>query len=141
MQFIREREGPGDLRHLPLDHFTDEIRVFYLLPHEGNEAAPIHCQMGHIPLGNVEPESFQRYKALSYMWGTSEDMLPIFVNGNEFKVTQNLYAAFLKLRQEDSLKAIWADAFCINQDDLLEKGRQISRMITFAPGLIAQCSG
>jgi len=129
-EFIRETEEPCDVRYSPLDRFTDEIRILYLLPHEGNKTAPIRCQMGHIPLGNVGPEEFQKYEALSYVWGSSDDLIPILVNGREFKITQNLHAALLKLRRETVVKAVWADAICINQDDTVEKSRQIIRMAT-----------
>jgi hypothetical protein len=124
-EFIRESELPFDIRYPPLDRFTDEIRVLYILPHERDPTTPIRCQMAHIPLGNVESESggYETYKALSYVWGSTEDKIPILVNGREFQITQNLHAALLQLRRASNLKTIWADAICINQDDKLEKSR------------------
>jgi hypothetical protein len=129
-EFIRESEVPVDIRYPPLDRFADEIRVLYILPHGGDPTMPIRCQMAHIPLGNVESGSggYQSYEALSYMWETTEDKIPILVNGREFQITQNLHAALLQLRREINLKTVWADIICINQDDKLEKGRQIVRM-------------
>jgi hypothetical protein len=55
------------------------------------------------------------------------------VNGQIVKVTRNLEAALRVLREKVTIQAgckLWIDAICINQADLVEKGREIGRMRT-----------
>jgi Heterokaryon incompatibility protein (HET) len=68
------------------------------------------------------------YEALSYVWGNPEDRVPIFCSGYEIKVTRNLATALKYLRRTESVRQIWADAICINQQDLIEKGQQVQQM-------------
>ncbi|KAH6658526.1 heterokaryon incompatibility protein-domain-containing protein [Truncatella angustata] len=72
---------------------------------------------------------FQRYEALSYVWGDNSKPRYIFCNGEElFPVTQNLYAALRSLRLPQQGRRLWIDAICINQADHEEKGAQIGLM-------------
>ncbi|KAM0136390.1 hypothetical protein ACHAP3_004620 [Botrytis cinerea] len=74
-------------------------------------------------MGEGEP-----YEALSYCWGDASVKVPIIVNGKMFPVTTNLFAALRKLRKTDSIRRIWIDAICINQDDNNEKSTQVLLM-------------
>ncbi len=74
---------------------------------------------------------FQRYTALSYVWGSPEDPLHIVLNGKtRFPVTRNLHAALHSLRSQcDSTgRMLWVDAVCINQADHTEKENQLRLM-------------
>lgn len=83
------------------------------------------------------------YLALSYVWGDPNDTKRIRVNGQPFLVTVNLHATLMHLSQLSSIlregiakaagaaKAevyLWVDAICIDQGNLEEKARQVSRM-------------
>ncbi|KAH7323522.1 heterokaryon incompatibility protein-domain-containing protein [Rhexocercosporidium sp. MPI-PUGE-AT-0058] len=68
------------------------------------------------------------YEALSYVWGDPENKVPILCSGYEIKVTQNLATALKYLRRTESVRQIWADAICINQQDLIEKSQQVQQM-------------
>jgi hypothetical protein len=72
---------------------------------------------------------FQRYTALSYVWGPRENPQHITLNGHiRFPVTHNLYAALQTLRDHGDPSAgtkVWADAVCINQADHKEKEQQL----------------
>ncbi|PQE08917.1 heterokaryon incompatibility protein [Rutstroemia sp. NJR-2017a WRK4] len=77
--------------------------------------------------------SWGDYVALSYVWGDSSPSAQrqIYVNGCPFAVTQNLEAALQQLRKHYRIKQgfrIWADAICINQTDLAERGSQVAMM-------------
>lgn len=78
------------------------------------------------------PESrlhpFQRYKALSYVWGDTSDLQTIKLEGEDFLVTRNLMAALKTVRHPKKGKKVWIDAICINQADLEEKKTQIPLM-------------
>lgn len=43
-------------------------------------------------------------------------------------VTQNLEEAIPQLRRPAERRDLWADAVCINQDDIGERGDQVSEM-------------
>jgi hypothetical protein len=62
--------------------------------------------------------AYTRYKALSYVWGDTENKVPISVNGQGLMVTQNLYLALGRLREESAEEewesVYWIDAICIN---------------------------
>jgi hypothetical protein len=73
------------------------------------------------------------YVALSYVWGdsTPANLREIYVDGTPFQVTRNLEAALQELRKHYRIKQgfrIWADAVCINQNDLDERGSQVAMM-------------
>lgn len=71
------------------------------------------------------------YLALSYCWGDTRITREIIVNGHSIHVTVNLEAALRQLRNCHCIKhgyKIWADAICIDQNNLEERGQQVSRM-------------
>ncbi|KAM3073427.1 hypothetical protein ACMFMG_004677 [Clarireedia jacksonii] len=73
------------------------------------------------------------YVALSYVWGDSnpKNFREIYVGGSPVPVTRNLEAALQELRKHYRIKQgfrIWADAICINQNDLDERGSQVAMM-------------
>jgi hypothetical protein len=77
--------------------------------------------------------SWGDYVALSYVWGDSSPSAQrqIYVNGCPIAVTQNLKTALQQLRKHYRIRQgfrIWADAICINQNDLVERGSQVAMM-------------
>lgn len=86
----------------------------------GRDSTPIRRERMH---------PFQRYEALSYVWGDPSDSQYIFLGGeNQFPVTKNLYAALRSLRLPHAGRRLWIDALCINQNDHEEKEIQIGLM-------------
>jgi len=71
---------------------------------------------------------FQRYSALSYVWGDLNDPKHITLDGESFPVTKNLHAALRCLRRPNEGIRLWVDALCINQADFEEKKIQIGLM-------------
>ena len=75
------------------------------------------------------------YEALSYTWadphvneGDPNHQPAIILNGFEFLVSHNLYAALQHLRFEDRSRLLWVDALCIDQSNLTERSFQVSLM-------------
>lgn len=71
------------------------------------------------------------YIALSYEWGDSEHTLPIILNGEILQIRANLEDALQVLRTNKPIQAgckIWVDALSINQQDLRERSREVTRM-------------
>jgi hypothetical protein len=91
------------------------------------------------------------YEALSYIWGAEDNPLQVLIeiststedmgevlieiSGSsnppkyaKLSVRQNLEGSLRHLRYTDTPRTLWIDAICINQDDISERGEQVSRM-------------
>lgn len=99
-----------------------------LLHLSSNTEHGITCRLSVISIDDPPP-----FEALSYVWGSAEDLETIKVDGNAFRVTQNLYAALNSLVPlDDAVRVLWIDAICINQGaeqgDLAERSQQVRLM-------------
>ncbi|KAI1805659.1 HET-domain-containing protein [Daldinia bambusicola] len=91
------------------------------------------------------PDTASSYEALSYVWGSDNSFLLVYVKGadpavsNELQnvsqiefenipITRNLDIALRHLRYVDAPRVVWIDALCINQEDNVEKGPQVAMM-------------
>ena len=79
-------------------------------------------------LVTVEIAQCPTYEAISYVWGDSADRLSILCDQKEIHITRNLHDVLHRLRSADSIRYLWADAICINQEDAVELGLQVSIM-------------
>lgn len=68
------------------------------------------------------------YIALSYAWGDASNTVPISIDDKVVHVTQNLKGALQHFSVTPAL--LWADALCINQQDIPEKNQQVNMMAT-----------
>ncbi|KAK4446584.1 heterokaryon incompatibility protein-domain-containing protein [Podospora aff. communis PSN243] len=107
----------------PLSDPAHEIRLLTLVP-SPDSAAPINGALEVVSLD----ESHKPYDALSYAWGDPNITAPILLNGQEKQVTVNLQSALRHLRHESEPVTLWADAVCINQDDIAERSHQVGQM-------------
>ena len=70
-----------------------------------------------------------QYVAISYAWGDPGDTQTISIGGTDVVVTTSLYGALNALRScSGECVTVWADALCINQDNLEERSRQVKEM-------------
>ena len=114
-----------------------EIRLVSFKKDQGS-TSPFELQ-----LEQFEFSKAPSYIALSYVWGDPNNSHPVNVNCRDFNVTQNLYVALLHIYELSSIFAeglarqsrsgqadlfLWIDALCINQGDIDERSKQISRM-------------
>ncbi|KAL5376330.1 hypothetical protein DPSP01_010555 [Paraphaeosphaeria sporulosa] len=102
----------------------DEFRLLSISPSE-NPHAPL--------VGTLRTTSFfeARYSAISYVWGDASSPEDAQINGHTVQLQRNLASALRYIRTTGALEvcsAIWADAVCINQKDILEKNRQVAIM-------------
>ncbi|KAK0704503.1 heterokaryon incompatibility protein-domain-containing protein, partial [Lasiosphaeris hirsuta] len=90
---------------------------------------------------------------LSYVWGDPNDRVRVRINNSKVDLTRNLYNALVQIRDWRSscespggapdstppeptpialplarVEWLWVDAICINQDDGVEKSKQVTRM-------------
>ncbi|EPE36532.1 hypothetical protein GLAREA_08695 [Glarea lozoyensis ATCC 20868] len=98
-------------------------KAFRLLKlHRGTEK--VHCSI----LVSLEDHAL-KYEALSYFWGPINDLKAILLDGFEYLVTPNLFEALLRLRKLDEDRLLWIDALVINQSDLTERSREVTKML------------
>lgn len=88
---------------------------------------PVECEMVTFDIANVPP-----YGALSYCWGGMTQDCKMLCNGQVASIGLNLESALKRLRAGFPAgkieEYIWADAICINQQDVEEKTAQILMM-------------
>jgi hypothetical protein len=105
-------------RPLPSERF---IRLLELYPGHTND--DIDCTLHQTKL-----EDAPKYEAISYAWGDPANKLNMLCDGKILLVTPNLKNALHRLRLKDESRILWADAICINQNDVVEKGSQVKLM-------------
>ncbi|KAH7380692.1 heterokaryon incompatibility protein-domain-containing protein [Pyrenochaeta sp. MPI-SDFR-AT-0127] len=87
------------------------------------------------------------FEAVSYTWGSVDVLVDVQVVNAQIpsrptetiKVGPNLHEMLGHLRQQETSRALWVDAICINQDDLVERSEQVKGMrniFTFARRVI-----
>jgi hypothetical protein len=116
---------------LLLNRQRREVRVLVLC--EGHDDSPVECSMEIISLDNGSAY----FNALSYVWGDTNDRTTIIVNQLPVTIPKSLAKCLQSLRHYTASHAqvlgqtpltIWADAVCINQQDLLERSQQVQMM-------------
>ena len=125
----------------PLGEPTKFIRVFELSPGEPDSMLQLRLHrvdLSKIPKprldesgykyvpDNEDRSQYEQYHCISYCWGTDLATEPIVLNGQPHQMRRNLWNMVRRLRLPDRSRYLWADAICINQNDLIEKGHQVS---------------
>lgn len=110
-------------KHTPLNEDLGEIRLLTL--HEGHFTADIQVSIHTVAL---MPENPPIYEAVSYVWGSTRNLIDIKVGNDSLAVTANLAQALSYLRYKDKPRVLWIDAICVNQLDLKERAHQVKRM-------------
>jgi hypothetical protein len=110
------------MAYTPLDLTQMQVRLLHLAP-AVNDQDEIRCSFS---LASFDEEV--DYEALSYAWGDVTPIMPIFLEGQSFLITKNLYSALSHLRYKDRVRILWAGALCINQSDLRERTHQVGLM-------------
>lgn len=130
-----------------------EIRVLKIYP--GKPNAAIMCRLVCRPLFSPSGQPYSdssepiQYTALSYYWGEdrNRDNMVFIIDTDEayenwkdrdssflrlfagyIYIRDNLNAALKQLRSENDIVYLWADALCINQENVKERTAQVSHM-------------
>lgn len=98
--------------------YTDSVRFLKVSP-----GLPIRCKLVQCRLSQ-QP----KYEAVSYTWGTMNDVKPIKINKRRFLVGSNLYEFLEQLCLQGQRRKIWCDAICINQNAVNERNHQVRLM-------------
>ena len=100
----------------------DTIRVLDLYP-ASYSVDLVSCSLRAVRLSD-EP----KYEAISYCWGDPTFNKKIICNGRELSITTSLNEALLRFRTRSTIRTLWADAICINQQDIDERNQQVRMM-------------
>jgi hypothetical protein len=114
-------EPQSPFQYQPLDPDVDGIRLIILEPAE-SPLYKIQCVIKHVTFAEKP-----KYEALSYMWGDPSLRKEITLNGKSKSVNHNLLRALQTLRSS-TRRTLWIDALCINQEDVVEKTKQLRIM-------------
>lgn len=81
-------------------------------------------------LSTVKLDEAGTYVALSYSWGGGAHHVPLAITGclPRFRITTKLYSSLKRLRDPHRGVAVWVDAICINQQDIVERADQVKSM-------------
>ncbi|KAI3397455.1 hypothetical protein diail_10786 [Diaporthe ilicicola] len=113
----------------PLRRERREIRLLVLLPALDLQDE-VRCEFRVASLGpssdSIPTPRELRYEALSYTWGDSTTNRSITLCGTKFQVTDNLYAALVRLRRTDTNRILWVDNLCIDQGRNAERNWQVA---------------
>ncbi|KAM5381694.1 hypothetical protein ACJZ2D_002914 [Fusarium nematophilum] len=114
----------------PLDLATQELRLLEIYPSE-DDSASIQVRLFERAFEDVRGN----FIPFSYVWGDPEDTETITINGIAKDITKNLAQLLRQTRNilpsilaKASWKGpafFWADAICINQEDIEERNHQV----------------
>lgn len=124
--------------YLPLA--AQEIRLLTLLP--GTKESAIRIFLKAVLFTKDITPTFE---ALSYAWGSSDNLVDIFITDSTntsntaettgfgtLAITKNLAEALPFLRYADKPRVLWIDAICVNQRDLQERSFQVNHSSIFS---------
>ena len=115
-------ESPTDFIHKPLDYGAPSIRLVRIQASKSPEGF-IQCHIRHASTTST-------YLCLSYVWGPDDRHQVILVNGQRFRIRQNLYKFLEVAREEPQWRShwFWIDAICIDQSNPTERNHQVRQM-------------
>ncbi|KAH6639073.1 heterokaryon incompatibility protein-domain-containing protein [Boeremia exigua] len=96
------------------------FRCLALEPGSGED--PLRCSI------RISAIADEDYEAISYVWGSEVREHRIFCNGRTIRITENLFLALRRIRDRTEIRHLWADSVCIDQENDIEKGHQVSIM-------------
>jgi hypothetical protein len=104
-----------------LRSYEFQIRVIELAPSIDIDA-PLRCDIKQERLRS------STYEAISYTWGPPIFSETLICGDSQIDITPTLDQALRRFRLKDKARVVWADAVCINQKDLKERGEQVQKM-------------
>ncbi|KAF5667679.1 heterokaryon incompatibility protein [Fusarium circinatum] len=128
--FVLHRINPAQLQQehafIDLFHYEPfdlESAGFRLVVLEKGSQSQVQCRLYQSHLDDIN-----FYEALSYAWEGQDKPHEIIVDGKYLSITASLNDALFHLRRPDEDRVLWIDALCINQNNIKERGHQVSRM-------------
>ncbi|KAL8416346.1 hypothetical protein RB596_006777 [Gaeumannomyces avenae] len=131
------RQPASGSLYSPLSKESRQIRLLKIIDSTGEK---LRCEIYPVKL-----TAELKFSALSYVWGSCadpENQATVIVNGLDKVITKSLESALRHVREawklqfpgrSESLFRLWADALCINQNDIPEKNHQVGLMADIYP--------
>jgi len=110
-------------KYSALDEDQQQIRLLTLM--RGSKLSKLRVELKTVRLSKDE---IPKYEALSYAWGSSDRPFDLSVGEGIVSITRNLARALPYLRYKEKDRILWIDAICVNQNDLVERSKQVDRM-------------
>ncbi|KUJ21621.1 HET-domain-containing protein [Mollisia scopiformis] len=112
--------------------YPDSFRLILLQPSQ-QRFLPLYCTLECTTISQCDREIIDHYTALSYVWGDPAAKKGlIFIQGAKrvaaVEIGKSLEDALKALRDKKREVRIWADALCIDQSNLVERGSQVELM-------------
>ncbi|KAI1118548.1 heterokaryon incompatibility protein-domain-containing protein [Nemania sp. NC0429] len=135
LSILDEADQPPARQSFPYGSLADdEIRILYLP--RGKPDDPLHGELKRVKVYSTSVAD--NYEAISYTWSLFKSdgahdrtmHMPLYLGKNwtRLAITRNCDAALRRLRSADEDKKLWVDAICINQNDNIEKPKQVTLM-------------
>jgi Heterokaryon incompatibility protein (HET) len=109
---------PYEYQALPKDKY---IRYLVLDPGKDDESLSGCLVTAHI-------DRVPEFDAISYVWGSPHQASQINCDGKLICLTASLRDVLRRVRLPNTVRNLWADQVCINQEDLKERGHQVALM-------------
>ncbi|KAJ4299110.1 hypothetical protein N0V90_004354 [Kalmusia sp. IMI 367209] len=103
------------------------FRLLFIHPAQHYEQ---QLQCSCLPFAIDDAPSFE---ALSYVWGRPTPAVEVLCDGEPISIQPELASALSRLRLQQHTRIVWADAICINQNDVEERNNQVSLMGSIYP--------
>lgn len=110
-------------KHPPLPDASNHIRLLEVLDDKYSETIKVRCTISIWALDDVPS-----YHAISYAWGDPESNTIIVIDGKTFRVRTNCEFVLKQAHWHGQSRYYWIDAICIDQENLEEKGKQVTMM-------------
>lgn len=120
---------PVDYAYISLNE-SNQIRLLEIS--QPSIDGKLRCEIVHVDLDHAPP-----YLALSYVWGAPSSTHQLYIGGQRLKITDSLNHALQDIQDYyhssyfDLLSGpllVWADAVCIDQNNVAEKSKLIPLM-------------
>ncbi|KAI8724185.1 HET domain-containing protein [Fusarium sp. LHS14.1] len=106
-----------------------DIRILIVQPGQPEDPLECHLEVARLSLDQgSKPENSPSYEAISYCWGDPTPCKPCDLDGIAIKIPASASEVIHRFRLSDAPRRIWIDALCINQQDIVERGEQVSLM-------------
>lgn len=81
-----------------------------------------------MPASSVPLEDAPSYEALSHVWDDPTNTVEMICGQRRLSITVNLRDAIRRFRYKNECRVLWADAICIDQRNIEERGKQVQLM-------------
>ncbi|KAK4222626.1 heterokaryon incompatibility protein-domain-containing protein [Podospora fimiseda] len=121
--------GTTTYQYMPIEK-ADGFRLVLLNP-SSDPTSPLHGSLLNTTLSDCDFDLIEPWTALSYVWGAPNPK----TNGtiildliHHMPIGASLDAALRDLRDASRIRRVWADALCIDQQNIPERNKQVTMM-------------